>query len=160
MNSCKADNFFRAVNVNFNVPAVSNRQIVLRGLPIFREVGIIIIFPVELAVLVNFAVGGESGFNGELNDAPIYRRQDARQAQAHGANMRILLRAEGRCTAAENFRRGLQFAVNFQSDNSFIFQNQSPQKIFKPFNFILVVNANLFSRSACRCLPEFQSPPL
>ena len=130
MNARKSDGLAFAVNINRNVPGVGYRQIVLRGLPILRQVRIVIIFTVELAVLVNLAIGREPRFDSELHHALVNGRQDARQAQAYRTSVSILFSPERRRAPAEYFSRRLEFAVYLQADYRFILQINHLKKFF------------------------------
>ena len=111
----------RAVlRLNIDVTMLSNRQIVLRGLEVLRQIGIIVVLSVEFAVLVDRAVECKTRFDGELDNALVKYGQDAGQPKANGADMRILLGAELRGAAAKNLRVRLELAVNLKTDDCFV----------------------------------------
>ena len=122
----QADALLLAVDIDVDPAVLSDRQIVLRRLPVLRQVRIVVVLAVELAVLVDRAVRREAGLDAELDDALVDRRQDARQAEADRADVRVLLRAEARGAAAENLRFRLELAVDLKANDCFVFHQWFP----------------------------------
>ena len=124
----QADAFLLTVNIDIDPAMLSNRQVVLRRLPVLRQIRIVVVLAVELAVLVDRAVRGEAGLDAELDDALVDGWQHARQAQADRADMRVLLGAEARGTAAENLCFCLEFAVDLKANDCFVFHQLFPPR--------------------------------
>ena len=102
MDTGKADAFLFAFHVNIHPAMFSNRQVVLGRLPVFRQVRIVIVLAIELAVLVDFAVRGKASLDTELHHTLIYRGQYTGHTQANRAHMGVLVSTKFRGTTAEN----------------------------------------------------------
>ena len=105
---------------------LSNGQIILGRLPVFRQIRIVVILAVKLAVFVDFAVRSQTGFDAKLDNALVDRRQYAWHAKAYRTDMRVLFCAKGRGTAAKDFRFSFQFTVYFKTDYGFVFHQLLP----------------------------------
>ena len=101
-------------------------KIVLRCLKIFRQIGIVIILAVKLAVLVNGAVRRQASLDGKFHHPGVHYRQNSRQTETDRTDMCILLRAKPGGTTAKDLGLRFQFAMDFQSDNSFVFHPSAP----------------------------------
>lgn len=122
----QADALLLTVDVDVDPAVLSDRQVVLGRLPVLRQVRIVVVLAVELAVLVDRTVRREAGLDAELDDALVDRRQNARQAEADRADMRVLLCAEARSTAAEDLRFRLELAVDLKANDCFVFHQWFP----------------------------------
>lgn len=122
----QADALLLAIDIDVDPAVLSDWQVVLGRLPVLRQVRIVVVLAVELAVLVDCAVRREAGLDAELDDTLVDRRQDARQAEADRADMRVLLRAEARGAAAEDLRFRLEFAVDLKANDCFVFHQCFP----------------------------------
>ena len=115
-----ADALLAVFRIDIHVAMLSDRQIVLGGLEVFRQIRIVVVLAVKLAEFIDGAVQGETRLDGKLHHPFIDDRQYAGKAQAYRTYMGILLRTEGSGTAAENFRLCFQFTMDFQSNDCFI----------------------------------------
>ena len=122
----QADALLLTVDVDVDPAVLSDRQVVLGRLPVLRQVRVIVVLAVELAVLVDRTVRREAGLDAELDDALVDRRQNTRQAEADRADMRVLLCAEARSTAAEDLRFRLELAVDLKANDCFVFHQWFP----------------------------------
>ena len=122
----QANPFLPRRRIDVNPAVLGDGQIVLGGLKILRQIRIVIILSVKFAVLVDRAVRRKPRLDRELYDAAVDDRQDARQAETDGTDMRVLRGAEGCGAAAENLRVGLELAVNLKTDDSFEFHAFPP----------------------------------
>ena len=98
----QADAFLLTFHVNIHPAMFSNRQVVLGRLPVFRQIRIVIVLAVELAVLVDFAVRSKTSLDAELHHPLVYRGQYTGHAQTNRAYMGVLVSTKFRGTTAEN----------------------------------------------------------
>ena len=125
----QTDTFLLAIHIDVYPAMLDDWQVILGRLPVLRQVRIVVVLAVELAVFVDGAIRRETCLDGKLDDALVDGRQYARQAQADRADMRVLLSAESRGTAAEDFRFGFQFAVYFKTDYGFVLHQLLPPSL-------------------------------
>ena len=102
-----ADSFGFTAYFDVQIAVFADRQIILRGLEIFRQVRVIVVLAVKFAVMRNFAVQCQSGADRKFQHFFVQYRQHAWQTEADRADMRILVAAELGGAAAEYFGRGL-----------------------------------------------------
>ena len=126
MDAQDADAFRAIFRLDVDVAMLGNRQVILRCLEVLRQVWIVVVLAVKLAVLVDRAVERQTRLDGELDDALVEHGQDAGKPQAHGADLRVLLGAELRGAAAENLRVRLELAVDLKTDDCFIIHPCAP----------------------------------
>ena len=93
-----------SVDFKLHLAVHAKGLVILRHLVRFRQVGVKVIFAVELANGRNFAAEGKTGPNGILHRFLIQNRQRPGQPQTNGAYVRVLFVAELRTAAAPNFR--------------------------------------------------------
>ena len=139
LQTIKVDALFRAgaVNLKVEVAAHAERHGALRGLEVLRHIGIHIVLAVEHRMLLDIAVGGQTGEHNALDSGLVRHGKRARQAQANGTRMRIGVGAEFELATAEHLRvqRG-ELSMDFQADDGFpILQNlfELLHAIHRPF---------------------------
>ena len=122
----QADALLLPLHINIHPAMLGNGQVVLGGLPVLGQVGVVVVLAVKLAVLVDFAVGGKPRLDAELHHPLVHRGQHAGHAKAHRTHMGVLVCAKTGGAAAENLGLGLQFAMYFQADYGFILHQLLP----------------------------------
>ena len=126
-----ADPLHHPVNLDVQPAVLADRQIKLRRLEILRQIRIIVVLPVELAVVGDLGINGQSSLHTELNHLLIDYRKHSRQSQADRTDMGIRRSAEFRLAAAEDLGSRLQLNMDFQSDNRFILVHLSYLRSFQ-----------------------------
>ena len=102
-------------------PAVDrDRHVVLRRLVVLRHVGIEVVLAREHRLRRHLQVQRLGDPQRVLDRLLVEHRQRSRQAQAHGADVRVRLVAELVGAPAEQLARGRQLAVHFQPDDDFV----------------------------------------
>ena len=105
-------------------PAVhSQRLLVLRDLIALGQIGIEIILTREDAGVLHLAFQRQSDTDGKFDGSLIHDRQRARHARTDGTNRTVGRRGSAvhNLAAAEHLRLRLEFSVDFESDNRFVF---------------------------------------
>ena len=124
-----ADPFGFAAHFDIQITAFADRQVILRGLEVFRQVRIIVVLAVKFAVSGNFAIQSQAGTNRKLQHFFVQHRQYAGQSEADRADVRVLVAAEFGGAAAEYLGRGFQLRMDFQADYSLKIHLQSTSRI-------------------------------
>ena len=104
----------------------ADRQIKLRYLIRFRQIGVKIVFSVEFVILSNRAVCCYAGPHGKLHNSFVEKRKCSGHTGANFANVSVRLTAELGGTAAEDFGLGGKLRVDFKSHNYFPFHKALP----------------------------------
>ena len=124
--TCETDAFFPCFRVNVHPAMLRNREIKLRSLEVLRQIRIVVVLSVKLAVTINFAICCKPRLDGVVYHLTIDDGQDTGKSEADGTDVRILICAEACGTAAENLGLCLEFAVNLKADDGFVFHALPP----------------------------------
>ena len=89
--------------MNFNISVLTNRQIKLRNLIRFRQIGIKIVFTVKFIVLCYFTIRSKSCSYGIFHYFFIYNRKRARHTRTDFTNMSVRFAAEFSCARTKDF---------------------------------------------------------
>jgi hypothetical protein len=115
-----ADRAALAVDLDVEVTAHADREVVLADLEVLRHVGIEVVLPVEQRVRRDLTVEREPDPDDEL-DRPLVRDgKRAGQAETHGTDVRVRRRAEAVAAAAEHLRRRRELDVTLQADDGLV----------------------------------------
>ena len=106
-----------AVDVDVQVPADADRQVVLADLEVLRHVGIEVVLPVEQRVRRDRAVEREPDLDDRRDRLGVGDRQRARMAQADRTDVGVGLVAERVAAAAEHLRARGELDVALQPDD-------------------------------------------
>ena len=100
------------------------RLLVLRNLVALGQIGIEVILAREDRGLVNGAAQGERRANGTIHRASVQHRQRPGQAEAHGTDVRVGLRAERGAAAAEDLGGGQQLRMDLEADDGLVLTHE------------------------------------
>ena len=114
------DLFFSHLGLHGKRAALANGPVKLADLVCFGKIGIKVVLSVKAAAVVHMAVQRHTRHGGVAQNLLVEYRKRAGQTHAHGANVRVRLRAEGVWTGAKNLASGAQLHVRFQADNHFV----------------------------------------
>ena len=110
-----------AFDVEFEVTVATEGQVILRDLVALGQVGIEVILAVELGEFRNLAVQGERGPDRALDRAPVDHGERTRQAEAHGAGVRVWGgRQVIRRARAEHLALRQHLGVDLEADHDFV----------------------------------------
>src|SRR5262245_16238030 len=113
----QADASRRAVDHDLEPAGAAQWLLVHADLVALREVRVEVVLAREARVGRDLAAGGETGADGELDDAAVEHRQDAGHAEADLADVGVGWCAEGRRAAAEDLGAREQLRVHLEPDD-------------------------------------------
>ena len=111
-----ADALRAALDRDLKEPAHAEGLVVLGYLIIFRQVRIVVVLAVPLREVGDRASERQGHPHGQFDGLFVHHRQDARHAEAHGADARVRRRVVLDLAPAEQFRAGRQVHVDLETD--------------------------------------------
>ena len=120
MDTGYANSLHLSVYHNVQITLSAKRYFCLRNLVCLRQIRIEVILSVLFANTVDLAVHSMSHFDCIFYHFFIQCRQCTRHAHADRANLCVDFQTKCVTAVAVNFRFGIQFCVDFQSNDNFI----------------------------------------
>ena len=100
-------------------PVRGERFVILRDLIALRQVRVKIIFPRKDRRFLDLQSECKGGPRSEIDHPPVENRQSSGQAKAHGARVRVRLRAGLDSTPAKYLCRGRKLGMDLHADDGF-----------------------------------------
>ena len=95
----------------------TDRRVVLRNLKILRQIGVVVVLPVETGAVGDLRVDRLAQLEGGVDRGFVQHGQCARKAETGRTDVRVRFVGRLGRTPTEDFRTGLQLDVDFEADH-------------------------------------------